>query len=780
MGEEFEKPGVAKEYKERHYYVQAHKNQNIENPFWLDFAEHILNNKSFENFLSKYALYNNIDFNEFLLILSIIGLPIESLKHEYKRIPGSRLISITLNSNLILFTKELTETQLLLNNKLLISQNVADEVHHDMNVNTNNCAVGITYSHQSIVTNISNKSINFELFIQIPQGAICLNSTYYTNSIKLKLNPYQTQNYKTFFYFPIEGKYPQYHPVACKNSNIISVGNSLTYDVKKEYIPSKKNEIVENNKYAKDMRVDGKLRNILSDDSIDSKAKLTNIIKYFENDIFNEEDIRNVFYLLKNDKDFYNNLINTLRKRGYFNPIVWSFGFHHKDETAVREYLKTNDSLKRDLGYDFTSTLYSYSDVDDAKIQPHLEYSPLYNARKHPFGNKGDKNEINIANKEFNETYRHFIVDLLALKQLTIKEKLQLTYYLILQDRMDEALEMYKKIKPEEVNDNNNKSYKIQYDYINAYLDFCFGYPDFNIAKSICNKYKDFPLIHWREKFEEIEDELFEYEGKEKVSMNKISTENEDKKALTKELREKEPKLSFTVDSKEGKILLIHSNVNEINIKFYFIDLETMFTRDPKISEIMNKDKNKENNSNSNMMESFGFVQANYSETIKIPKEKANKNDNSTMYEIPKEYKNKNLFVEITSESIKLFDIYLSSNLFIVITESLGELKVIDNNLKPIIKAYVKVYVELNNNSEVQFYKDGYTDLNGKFNYLALNTDQLKNSKKFYIFVSEEKQGAIIKECYPPKNVQRTDNLLGDIQKYRQNQRNEWRKLNRI
>ena len=202
MGEEFEKPGVAKEYKERHYYISNHKNQNIQNPLWLDFAEHILNNKSFENFLSKYVLYNTIDFNEFLLILSVIGLPVESLKHEYKRIPGSRLISITLNSNLILFTKELTETQLLLNNKLLISQNVADEIHHDMNVNTNNCAVGITYSHQSIVTNISNKSINFELFIQIPQGAICLNSTYYTNSIKLKLNPYQTQNYKTFFYFP--------------------------------------------------------------------------------------------------------------------------------------------------------------------------------------------------------------------------------------------------------------------------------------------------------------------------------------------------------------------------------------------------------------------------------------------------------------------------------------------------------------------------------------------------------------------------------------------------
>ena len=35
------------------------------------------------------------------------------------------------------------------------------------------------------------------------------------------------------------GKFPQYHPLACENSNIISVGNSLLYEVKKEYIPSK-------------------------------------------------------------------------------------------------------------------------------------------------------------------------------------------------------------------------------------------------------------------------------------------------------------------------------------------------------------------------------------------------------------------------------------------------------------------------------------------------------------------------------------------------------------
>ena len=139
------------------------------------------------------------------------------------------------------------------------------------------------------------------------------------------------------------------------------------------------------------------------------------------------------------------------------------------------------------------------------------------------------------------------------------------------------------------------------------------------------------------------------------------------------------------------------------------------------------------------MKEKFGFVQSNYSETIKIPKEKINKNDNITVYDIKEEFKIKNLFVEIKSESIKLFDICLSSNLIVTIAENLGELKVIDINLQSVIKAYIKVYVELKND-QVQFYKDGYTDLNGKFNYLALNTDQLKNAKKFYIFLSQEEQ----------------------------------------
>ena len=83
-----------------------------------------------------------------------------------------------------------------------------------------------------------------------------------------------------------------------------------------------------------------------------------------------------------------------------------------------------------------------------------------------------------------------------------------------------------------------------------------------------------------------------------------------------------------------------------------------MYTREPKISEIMNKDKNNDNNSNNNIKEHLGFVQPNYSETLKIPKEKVNKNENGIVYDIPEQHRNKNLFVEIKAESIKLFDIF--------------------------------------------------------------------------------------------------------------------------
>jgi hypothetical protein len=51
----------------------------------------------------------------------------------------------------------------------------------------------------------------------------------------------------------------------------------------------------------------------------------------------------------------------------------------------------------------------------------------------------------------------------------------------------------------------------------------------------------------------------------------------------------------------------------------------------------------------------------------------------------------------------------------------------------------------------VGFYKDGYTDLRGRFDYVSLNTDELDRVEKFAMLILSEKSGAIVKEASPPK-----------------------------
>ena len=72
------------------------------------------------------------------------------------------------------------------------------------------------------------------------------------------------------------------------------------------------------------------------------------------------------------------------------------------------------------------------------------------------------------------------------------KDYLRLSYYLVIQERIEEANRIFKKIKKFE--NGNFSSFEIQYDYLNAYLDFSIGYPDFKVSRALCKKYKNFPL----------------------------------------------------------------------------------------------------------------------------------------------------------------------------------------------------------------------------------------------------------------------------------------------
>ncbi len=50
----------------------------------------------------------------------------------------------------------------------------------------------------------------------------------------------------------------------------------------------------------------------------------------------------------------------------------------------------------------------------------------------------------------------------------------------------------------------------------------------------------------------------------------------------------------------------------------------------------------------------------------------------------------------------------------------------------------------------VNFYKDGYTDLRGKFDYASLSTSKLPNVERFAILIMSEDSGAVVREASPP------------------------------
>jgi len=89
--------------------------------------------------------------------------------------------------------------------------------------------------------------------------------------------------------------------------------------------------------------------------------------------------------------------------------------------------------------------------------------------------------------------------------------------------------------------------------------------------------------------------------------------------------------------------------------------------------------------------------------------------------------------------------------------EHYGEVKVTDENCKPLTKVYVKCFAKTKS-GVVNFYKDGYTDLRGRFDYATLNTNDASTIEKFSLFVTSDDLGSLIKEANPPTSIGKAEN----------------------
>jgi len=77
--------------------------------------------------------------------------------------------------------------------------------------------------------------------------------------------------------------------------------------------------------------------------------------------------------------------------------------------------------------------------------------------------------------------------------------------------------------------------------------------------------------------------------------------------------------------------------------------------------------------------------------------------------------------------------------------------KVTDADNKPLSLVYVKCFAKDNNNN-VSFYRDGYTDLRGRFDYALSSASDVDNISRFSVLVISEEYGASILEAGKPNS----------------------------
>ena len=420
-------------------------------------------------------------------------------------------------------------------------------------------------------------------------------------------------------------------------------------------------------------------------------------------------DLGRIAWRMK-DAGFFNQVIDLLHARHVYNDTLWSYAIRHDVTNRVEQFLANHGSVVSHVGMQIQSPILTVNPVDRHTWQ-HRDYSPLVNARAHRLGAKRT-----ILNDRYREQYQSFTKLLSYQQDFDDEQLMTVTYYLLLQDRVEEAIATFARVNPDKV------AAKIQYDYCSAYLDF-FG-DDPSIAKSIVDKYTDYPVDRWRNLFAAMKSQLDEIDGEQPKTIDPEKTDQ-----MNNQLAAADCSLELQVDKKEVAVDFQH--LETITVNYYLMDIELLFSRNPFVQQYGSR---------------FSNIRPNLTQTVDLPKDKA-----QVTFELPAKLHNSNVLVEVIGRGIKKTAAYYSNSLSLQMVENYGQVKVTDaTSGKPLSRVYVKAYARLNN-GQIRFYKDGYTDLRGRFDYASLNTSELNNVDRFSVLVLSDTHGASVEEVNPPQ-----------------------------
>jgi len=224
------------------------------------------------------------------------------------------------------------------------------------------------------------------------------------------------------------------------------------------------------------------------------------------------------------------------------------------------------------------------------------------------------------------------------------------------------------------------------------------------------------------------------------AQLAEIKDLRQDNGDFTEPYEDKATTLDVAIDERTVKIDTC--KISEVMVNFYRLDLELHFSTAP-------------------------FQTLEYSYNFVTPNESRSKEIKRTTEQLrlvipqTQHLDDANLIVEVIGRradgkaNIVNAQTVYDNDLEVQVGKSVGQIRVMKkadpdsgarSAVTPISKGYVKVYGRVKGTSKGVFFKDGYTDLRGRFDYRTISTDLLEDIDKFAILVCTESAGQTVLE----------------------------------
>lgn len=552
---------------------------------------------------------------------------------------------------------------------------------------TGELLVGVVYQGQVVVTNPTSRLQRLAVLLQIPAGALPVAGAIPTRTHRVELSPYATCSLEYAFYFPAPGTFAHYGAQITRADELVAAAPGRELTVVRE--PT----TVDTTSWS----------------HVSQRGTLDDVVAFLSTQNLGRVDLARVAWRMR-DREAFARVTAALAARHVHDETLWAYALVHGDRARAAEWLAHQDDFLAEAGPELDQGLAPLEPVTRGLYQ-HLEYAPLVNARAHRLGERRT-----VLNDGLSAQWRGFLERVASARAPADDDWLAAAHYLFTMDRPDDAVRALARVTAPA------GAAALQHAYLAAYAAAAQG--ELATARALAAPHADHPVDRWRHRFAALLAMLDEVAGAPATTTDLGAAEHRDR--AMDQLAARQPTLAVAVE--DGQVVLTHVHLTRARVRYYRMDIELLFSRSPFLAAATDR---------------FAFIAPGAAHDVELV-------PGPNRVRIPDELARANLVIDATSGPLRASVTHLANDLAVAVMAPYGQLQVREASTGTALSAtYVKVYARMRGGG-VQFYKDGYTDLRGRFDHATLSTSELDQVERFAILVLHDRAGAAVVEAEPP------------------------------